>query len=600
MESSIKDHAARRALISSGIVALTTQLLVKQAGYKFESALPAGLAVALGFDYFTNLEEAEEVMSTYNTDLFTYFHRSRGEWSASQTQDKWNYQEIMSALLVTLGALGGATVVLSRFANIGGAPAGGAPLFGPQLPVAGLPYRVPYMPPPPVMPGAGGHGPPGLPAPADIPRDVALYGVPADVVPVVEALNLRCLRAIRREMSDRLRGEYDSVFDQKIQRAIRNSLFEAAHDLEHDVLKTRYEQGTCCVIEDRGELHAVLWDDQQDRTRAVPLVRLDRDDLEDAVREVVPMEPRDDVLSADNMVGQILEANGLTFSQVNEVMRYSPDTFLSHGTLTVDGITYSAQWLIPGLQGQIEGIQYADPESGEVLSVQLPITDGGVTLAPYDMQVVDRTFFPGEELRLRGISDRIYVVVFGSGDNMYLAREIEVLPEKGLKPGRLLLVPGDRFEGRAGRMIELPGYTSPTVADLGIPDLDDMVEELEDLIEEVGSYEGFIAESIEWRGDKGSFYMRMNERYLKVGNRVRAKATPVTPVRILSADEGAAYVGVRSVVKGRVQEIIHVSGSYALTVESSIRDGFWAWRKYYLMPLVELVPDTGIGGISDI
>ena len=95
--------------------------------------------------------------------------------------------------------------------------------------------------------------------------------------------------------------------------------------------------------------------------------------------------------------------------------------------------------------------------------------------------------------------------------------------------------------------------------------------------------------------------MRMsNGRYLKVGDRVRAKANSVSPVRILSDDEGAAYVGVRSVVKGRVQEIIHVSGSYALTVESSLRDGFWNWRKYYLMPLVELVEDTGIGGVSDI
>jgi hypothetical protein len=595
MESSIKDHAARRALISSGIVALTTQLLVKQAGYDFESALPAGLAVALGFDYLTNLEEAKEVISTYSSDLFSYFHRSRSDWGASQEREKWNYQEIMSALLVTLGAIGGATVVLSRFANIGGAPAGGGPMFGPVDPIADIPYRMPYIPPPPVMPDAGGHGPLGLPDPG--PRDVA-YGVPADVVPVIEALNLRCLRAVRRQMSDRLRGGYDSVFDQQLQKAIRDSLFDAAHDLSHDILKTRYERGGCAVIEDGGQLHAVLWDDQQDRTRAVPLIRLDRDELEDAVREVVPMEPREDVLGANNMLGDILDSNGLTFDQVNEVMRYSPATFFSHGTLTVDAITYSAQWLVPGLQGQIESIQYADPESGEVLTVELPITDD-VTLADYDMRVVDRTYFPGEELRLRGISDRIYVIVYGSGDGMYLAREIEVLP-KGLKPGRLLLVPGDRFEGRAGHMIELPGYTAPTVADLGIADLDDMIDELEDLIEEVGSFDGFIAESIEWRAERGAFYMRMNERYLKVGDRVRAKAKPVTPVRILSDDEGAAYLGVRSVVKGRVQEIIHVSGSYALTVESSIRDGFWAWRKYYLMPLVELVEDTGVGGVSDI
>jgi hypothetical protein len=168
MESSIKDHAARRALISSGIVALTTQLLVKQAGYDFESALPAGLAVALGFDYLTNLEEAKEVISTYSSDLFSYFHRSRSDWGASQEREKWNYQEIMSALLVTLGAIGGATVVLSRFANIGGAPAGGGPMFGPVDPIADIPYRMPYIPPPPVMPDAGGHGPLGLPDPGPL------------------------------------------------------------------------------------------------------------------------------------------------------------------------------------------------------------------------------------------------------------------------------------------------------------------------------------------------------------------------------------------------------------------------------------------------
>ena len=60
MENAIEEDSARRALWSSGIVALGTLIMVKKSGLDLDIALPASIVLALGFDYAVNQQEAKE------------------------------------------------------------------------------------------------------------------------------------------------------------------------------------------------------------------------------------------------------------------------------------------------------------------------------------------------------------------------------------------------------------------------------------------------------------------------------------------------------------------------------------------------------------
>ena len=57
-----KDGAARRALVSSGVVGLTTALLVKVFGVDMEVSLPIGVASAVSLDYLVNVQSFANFM----------------------------------------------------------------------------------------------------------------------------------------------------------------------------------------------------------------------------------------------------------------------------------------------------------------------------------------------------------------------------------------------------------------------------------------------------------------------------------------------------------------------------------------------------------
>jgi hypothetical protein len=73
MESAIEEDSAQRALWSSGIVALGTLVLVKKSGLPLDTALPASIVLALGFDYMVNQQEAKESVLEDTGAVADYF-----------------------------------------------------------------------------------------------------------------------------------------------------------------------------------------------------------------------------------------------------------------------------------------------------------------------------------------------------------------------------------------------------------------------------------------------------------------------------------------------------------------------------------------------
>ena len=114
----LRNYSARRALISSGLVALTTQLLVKVANVDFESALPAGIATALTVDYFTNQMEDEASVSSFKDSLYEYFTKFKTAGARLRDRQGWEYQQLLSAVVVLLGIVGGIRYVANQYTTI--------------------------------------------------------------------------------------------------------------------------------------------------------------------------------------------------------------------------------------------------------------------------------------------------------------------------------------------------------------------------------------------------------------------------------------------------------------------------------------------------
>ena len=211
------------------------------------------------------------------------------------------------------------------------------------------------------------------------------------------------------------------------------------------------------------------------------------------------------------------------------------------------------------------------------------------------MQSIDRRYAPGEILRIDGMPERRFVVLM-SQDGYYLVREL-TQNRKGefVKQGRLLIVPGDMFEGRPGREQEIPGYVSPTIEDLGF-DENSVLVSMRDLIsqfERYGFWRGHLGELIEWEAAKGRYRIRMPDgKYAKLDARSTAKyGSPVRLKEDLSEEEQARYIGVRTMRKGGgIREVVYVDSGYALVVESELDGEIYRQTRHYVIPLSEIEP----------
>ena len=114
------DGAARRALISSGIVGLTTALLTKQFGVKIEVSLPLGVATAISLDYAVNkrrvereLKERNEHISVSRNLAGDFINQELGisAWGTEYDSSLWRAQ----ILTGTIGLLAGAYMRLGEY-----------------------------------------------------------------------------------------------------------------------------------------------------------------------------------------------------------------------------------------------------------------------------------------------------------------------------------------------------------------------------------------------------------------------------------------------------------------------------------------------------
>jgi len=121
MDKAIEEDSARRALWSSGIVALGTLVLVKKSGLPLDTALPASIVVALGFDFLVNQQEAKESVLEDTQSISDYFsgmYRAFMGGGGTVKQEAWNYEQVIRSLVLVLGLLGGARVVINQFASV--------------------------------------------------------------------------------------------------------------------------------------------------------------------------------------------------------------------------------------------------------------------------------------------------------------------------------------------------------------------------------------------------------------------------------------------------------------------------------------------------
>jgi len=287
----------------------------------------------------------------------------------------------------------------------------------------------------------------------------------------------------------------------------------------------------------------------------------------------------------------LLMRNGLELVQVNDILAYGPPMMLKFGLLTVDGDDFFVDWYIPGFQGQIETMRYSNPNTGESVTLELPL-DSTLEFNETTINRVDRNFLPGERVRRKDGDGREYIILAPNHNKQfYIVREFKDGVMK-----RLLVLPGDDLTKAEMRPEDLLGYVTPDIAIvLQGKSVDNVFDELEEAYTKFGMFKGKIATHVEF--GKGGIRMKIEAagkmRYLILTDKAKRKAEPIKAVRDLTTAEANAYLGVRSQVGDRIQEIIHVDGNYGLATESTFRDGRWEVKKYFLMPLGEMEKRAG-------
>ena len=576
MDKAIEEDSARRALWSSGIVALGTLVLVKKSGLPLDTALPASIVVALGFDFLVNQQEAKESVLEDTQSISDYFsgmYRAFMGGGGTVKQEAWNYEQVIRSLVLVLGLLGGARVVINQFASV--PPY--MPLFltYPQAPTVPLERITQTLYLGYHMPGQIGYPLPDI-----------VHPLPPDIAPMVEALSTRCIRQVRDQFRADI-ADYNSGMDIRLGRAIRSSLTRAARDIKGGILSTSYEKGSCAIINDNGRRSVVVWNDRSRRTESIPMVVLNEDELEQKVMELVDPE-LSQLVPVDDPMLQTFSELGVSANRIHDIIRSGASTIQDTGVLTVGGEVFHATEYRPGFGGP-EKMVYRDDATGVVRTFELPIMEEDHHLAPYEMDPVARQFLREEIVQLRDARPGLsYTIVVADATNRYYLA-VEFLMDE---PQALVVLPADRLEERAGRGVEVVGYDSPTPSDFGISDVEDYMENMIDLLEDHGSFRGQIAQQIQYDAERGVYMMRLEDsKYVMLTEKNMDRSEAATLERTMSDDEMRGYLGVRTFSKSgnTIKEVLYVQDGYAMVGESKFSKGFWRSVKTFVIPLTHLV-----------
>ena len=82
------------------------------------SILKCGIATALTVDYFTNQVEDEATVSSFKDSLYEYFTKFKTTGARLRDRQGWEYQQVLSALVVLLGIVGGIRYVANQYTTI--------------------------------------------------------------------------------------------------------------------------------------------------------------------------------------------------------------------------------------------------------------------------------------------------------------------------------------------------------------------------------------------------------------------------------------------------------------------------------------------------
>ena len=242
----VSDLSARRALISSGVVALTAELAMRFGNFNTGSALAGGVAVALVVDYLSTQQETKtEVRSAME---------AMTEWFGGSTMESkqgWELRQILGGVVALLGLFGG-QLIINRLSTV-------------PVPVSRA--LVPFQGPGPLVP-------------------LAQAGRLA--MPTVHALYER----IFERLGDRFVGDDRAALDA----ALRDGLAEVVREFDNGRLLIEYKTGQVAVVQRDGVRTAIFWDSIQQQTEGVPILNFDNDFEEKAAevgRRFLPRQNRE-------------------------------------------------------------------------------------------------------------------------------------------------------------------------------------------------------------------------------------------------------------------------------------------------------------------
>ena len=112
------DLAARRALISSGVVGLTTAILTKTMKVNVEVSLPVGVATAIALDFLINRETDKTALKIAKNAVGEYIER---EIAGTPSRGSKYEEQLLTGVTALLA---GATIEIGRYMAFGGGATG--------------------------------------------------------------------------------------------------------------------------------------------------------------------------------------------------------------------------------------------------------------------------------------------------------------------------------------------------------------------------------------------------------------------------------------------------------------------------------------------
>ena len=368
------DLAARRALISSGIVGLTTAILTKTMDVQVEVSLPVGVATAIALDFMVNRETDEAALQIAKTAIGDFIQNELAGTPASGTK----YEEQLLTGVTAL--LGGATIEIGRYMVFGGGPTGyavaaagrvGTAIAGTAVPELGLPVLPDLISGLENVPGrlagfaAAGWG---IYSRNQLSRDLARFGMflydqfqraPEENYGDPNAVgNLQVWAD--QHAADYLAERPASIVVPSDATSIRDLVDELPGVPSVDGRLTLFQR------EDGSEV-ALAWDHDGAPVREVPVVRLGRDTLSRVSRSVSSAPtysdearshtPSDGSLSTDPSEQRLVHRAtfyGLSMNNLETYLTLGAPMFQKLTTMDREGVTYTVMGFEP------TGVTFAD------------------------------------------------------------------------------------------------------------------------------------------------------------------------------------------------------------------------------------------------